>query len=320
MKKIIILSHLQMRANNQQRNKFLSERPADSTPRQRNRNRSVQRRPQAQRNPQTSQRPRPQSTIRRFQPSKSSQASRKPQRARRNQSLRRQVNKKRSFDLRATLSRARTDNQSQMPEPTPPANMRPTPVHQNNHSYASQQKHEKCAANHEIRQSQREEICVLEPTYITVPLFVCCRKVSSAVNTGAGITKIGKDIANIAVANGFVQRNKVFVYGGKSKRVKVVNIPCGASLNRLKTIECVVDITVPPMGVILGLHALKILNYKLTIDQEPTSHHGSSREEVLNVHRLERQPEHLEEPIIEEEVIMSLTNAELREMESWHTN
>lgn len=157
----------------------------------------------------------------------------------------------------------------------------------------------------------QEEICELRPAYITLPLFVCCKKFSAIVDTGCNFTKIGTDIANIAMTHGCVLMNKIFVFRDMQKNVRVINIPCGERMNRLKIIECIVDATVPATGIILGSKGLQTVGYKLTIGKTFTTH-GES----LNTKETELVVE-FSKPIFEESIAISLTRAEFEGMDSW---
>lgn len=220
---------------------------------------------------------------------------------------------KRPVDLREKISgiQQRPRNGHRVPQ-----GQRPNARLQAESNNQNRQKQDKCRANQALRQELREGSCTLEPTYVTVPLFVFCKKIAVALDTGVGLTKIGKDIANMAVANGFAQRSKTFTYDGKSRRAGVINILCGARLNRLKSIECLIDSAVPPMGVIMGLQAMRVLNYSIVVDQEAATHHGATRVTEEVVQQEAGTFETWNEPEIEEEIVIHLTGSELREIEN----
>lgn len=171
------------------------------------------------------------------------------------------------------------------------------------------------------RAAPRKEIveeCVMESSYVTADLYVCFKLRKVALDCGASLTKVGIQVAELAVANRFTKRNKTFVCGNIRKRVQVITIPMAVNMSRLKYIECVIDSTVPASGVILGLQAMQILNYRLTLDGEPTEHHGPPSVEGPSG-QLAAEPEPFaDNEELDKDYVSALSEAEMRDMiNSW---
>lgn len=156
--------------------------------------------------------------------------------------------------------------------------------------------------------------------FCTIPIFLCFRKITAALNSGANLTKIGEEIANIAVANGFVKKTKTFFNRSIKKTVNVITMPIGTRVARMRPIECIVDPTTPPMGVVLALPAMKSLGYKIVVDRTVAEHHGSGesneQRDLSRRTQEEIEEEATEEPFVKEEFIEAMTEAEMREIEN----
>lgn len=156
--------------------------------------------------------------------------------------------------------------------------------------------------------------------FCTIPVFLCYRKIKAALNSGSNLTKIGEEIANIAIANGFEKKTKTFFNRTVQKTVNVVTVPIGTRIARMRLIECVIDPTTPPMGVVLALPAMKSLGYKIVVDRTVAEHHGAGESsEQHNQSRRSQEEvegEAADEPFIMEDFIEAMTEAEMREIEN----
>lgn len=173
-------------------------------------------------------------------------------------------------------------------------------------------------ANVQLVQPGNSNEILLETEFLTIPVFLFCKKVTAALDTGCSLTKIGKDIANMAVANGFEIKEKTLVLGEMRKKVKIVTILLGTRMANLRPIECLIDRSAPPSGVIIGLRALSILNAQVLVDQIPAVHHAVTRKTPSARQRIEVPAVEIpEEPFQEEDFVAAISAAERREMESW---
>lgn len=115
----------------------------------------------------------------------------------------------------------------------------------------------------------------------------------------------------MAAANGYAK--KLCTIAGK--RMECITIHMGTKIMRAKPIDCIIDASAPPKGIVLGLQAMTIIGYNLLIDEVATSHHETQRLQVTRP--LSNVEEEIpEEPFQEEEFVLALTEAEKREIEN----
>lgn len=156
--------------------------------------------------------------------------------------------------------------------------------------------------------------------FATIPLFVCGRQITATLNSGTTITKVGQEVANMAITSGCYQRLKTFAFKDRAKTTNVLTIPMGTRMARLKAIECIVDKSVPPLGLILGLGAMKGLGYKIIVDRTIAEHHGqgaSQAQQELSAKTVEARTESIQQiEFIEGDYIEAITEAEMREIEN----
>lgn len=160
-----------------------------------------------------------------------------------------------------------------------------------------------------------EQLTQFGSMFVTIPLYLFCRRFTAAVDCFTGMTKIGREVAQMAIANGYAKKSQMLTVGQSEKRVEFMTIHMGTKVMRLKPIDCVIDASAPPRGIIIGLQAMAILGYRLLIDEVPASHHEAQR---LNIPRQQAQnPENIpEEPFQEEEFVMAITESERKEIEN----
>lgn len=155
----------------------------------------------------------------------------------------------------------------------------------------------------------------------TIPVFLCHRKIRAALSSGSSLTKIGEQVADIAISNGCVQKTKTFYNNGAQKTVKVVTAPIGTRMPRMRFVECVIDPTAPPMGIMLGLPAMKALGYKIVVDRTVAEHHGAGESQAQRDQSSRSQDQEEddvpEEPFNKEDFIISISEAEMREIENY---
>lgn len=155
--------------------------------------------------------------------------------------------------------------------------------------------------------------------FTSIPIIFYDRKIRAALSCGSTFTKIGKDVANLAISNGCGQRRKTFEYNGGRRTIRTLIIPMGVRTGRMKPIECIIDRFAPSKGIILGLAAMKALSYRIMIDRTVAQHHGAIADQPsANDHNAEESVEvRREEEFNEGDFIEALTEAEMREMENW---
>lgn len=165
--------------------------------------------------------------------------------------------------------------------------------------------------------SSSDDIYVVDTMYVSVPLIIFCKRFTALVNSCSSITKIGSEVANRAVANGFEKKSKILILGPIQKRIETVTIPLGTRMTRLKSVECVIDPTASPLSVTLGLQALMSFGYRSFIDQVPTSNHRVKPIEIPIEADAKTEKDIPVERFVEDDVLALLTAAERKEMESW---
>lgn len=149
--------------------------------------------------------------------------------------------------------------------------------------------------------------------FVTVPLYLFNRRFTAAVDCFTGRTKIGKELAELAISNDFAQKTKLVTFGGTEKRVQYITIHMGTRITRLKPVDCVIDDKIPPRGIIIGLRALASIGYRLQVDGVLASHHESRRQ--VRPHQQASIPMEIpEEPFQEEAFIDALSEAEIKEI------
>lgn len=157
--------------------------------------------------------------------------------------------------------------------------------------------------------------------FSSVPVLIYERKIRAAITSGCTFTKIGRDVASFAASKNCPQKTRIFENRGVRKQIKILVIPMGVRPGRTKPIECIVDRFMPPMGIHLGLAALKAASYRITVDRVVAQHHGPGAS-LAQQNICARSVENPQEPIQEEafnegDFIVALTEAEMREMKSW---
>lgn len=156
--------------------------------------------------------------------------------------------------------------------------------------------------------------------FVTIPLLACGKRIMAALSCGSNFTRIGKELASTAIANGFPKKRKQVWFNNVKTTVQVITIMMGVRTGRMKPVDCVLDRTVPAMGAILGLRAMKALGYQITVDRIVAEHHGRG-ESIAQQNRSQRSLEPREEvpeiPFVEEDYIEALNEAERKEIESW---
>lgn len=159
---------------------------------------------------------------------------------------------------------------------------------------------------------------VLETEFLTIPVFLFCQKFTAALDTSRSLTKIGQDIANIAVTNGFEIKEKTVILEDIRKKVTVITILLGTKMAQLRPVECIIDRRVSSGAIVLGLKALSTLNAQIFVDQIRAVYHTVAQRTPTVRQRIDVPAVNLpEEPFQEDEFVAALTEAERKEMESW---
>lgn len=124
-------------------------------------------------------------------------------------------------------------------------------------------------------QSSNDLIDEKDP-HISIPIIVCFKKVPGRLDCLSGQTRIGSDLGNLAIANGASYRDQMITINGKKRQLKVLVLPMGVRLGRMKRITCVVDPDLPRRSVMVGLPAIKSLGFQFTIDSVPARYNDGS--------------------------------------------
>lgn len=139
----------------------------------------------------------------------------------------------------------------------------------------------KCRCNKEQSKHRKS----VPEMWVTIPILTCYQKVTAKVDTGRQLTRIGRAFWRMAKQNGSVEKDIPMRSTSKSKVMKMIVIPMGIRSNRMKRIECIVDEALPERAIVLGMRAIKSLEYKMWVGRNQTVHKEiTSNEETPEQH------------------------------------
>lgn len=119
--------------------------------------------------------------------------------------------------------------------------------------------------------------------YLEIPVIVCFKRVPARLDCASVVTRVGMDIGNLVMANGASYREVTTRIDGKQRIMKTLLVPLGVRVGRMKRVSCVIDPDLPPRIVILGLPAIKMLSFRMTIDNIAVEYKAGAERPTLEV-------------------------------------
>lgn len=159
-----------------------------------------------------------------------------------------------------------------------------------------------------------------EPVEPATLVVVHQKWVKAVVDTGSQESRMGSNVFNLVRAKQNVNPRKHLiktVYGIES--VRSVEVRIGIHQDRKYSVEFIIDSKIPANEIILGMPALKILGYRITIGGKETRERPASRILQLGEGRPEEIPQRTakSDQELEEDAISFLDEEEAKRIREW---
>lgn len=118
----------------------------------------------------------------------------------------------------------------------------------------------------ESRSATKWEKKQVEEYASQVNIIICDRFIRARVSSDRQETRIGTEVAQLVKEKTRQQMIKRVMDTGYGRGVQnVLNVRLGTRMSRLRDMDCIIDYQLPPRTAALGMQALKLLGYSITV-------------------------------------------------------